>query len=303
MLLVGGDSEIGAAAFTQLRSRGRKVVATTRRPATGTNRLRFDLNDPLQTWNLPPGIETACILAAVSRPSDCAADPISSAHTNVTRTLAVAERLIADGIHVLFVSSDQVFGGCTPYMPADAPTAPVSEYGRQKARAERALRAHMVRGAPVAILRLSKVLSTQTAFLCDWVRGFDAGNTVRVLVDKTMAPVPIAAVVEAIDALSHDRACGVFQLSGPRDISYVDAARHAAGRLGADESLIACVTAASVSLPLGSAPLHTTLDSKALLERYGIMVPDALDVLDQILDRIELHSSGERRRGRVISNR
>jgi dTDP-4-dehydrorhamnose reductase len=286
LLLAGGDSEIGLAALERLRARGRDIVATTRRvrPAA-TNVIRLDLNDSLAAWEPPPGTTSACILAAIARPADCAADPAASAHINVTQTLALAERLLRDGIEVVFISTDQVFDGRVPHTPADTPTTPVSEYGRQKARTEAALLAHMARGAPVAILRLSKVLSPRTNFFQDWIVGLKSGRAIRVFRDKTMAPVPIDTVADAIDALARDRARGLFQLTGPRDVAYTEVARHIVERLGADKSLIASISAASAGLPEGTMPLHTTLDSAAMRERYGMRVPDVLDVIDELLDK------------------
>ena len=47
-----------------------------------------------------------------------------SAHINVTQTLALIERLLAHGIYVLFLSTNQVFDGETPHVASEAPYAP-----------------------------------------------------------------------------------------------------------------------------------------------------------------------------------
>jgi dTDP-4-dehydrorhamnose reductase len=282
-LLVGGDSEIGRIAAAQL---GARACATTRRPRGADDaRIALDLAGDLSAFAPPDGVTSACILAAVARLADCEKDPAGSARVNVAGTLALAERLIARGVHVLFVSSDKVFDGAAPHMRADAPTAPASEYGRQKARAEAALRALMERGAPVAILRLAKVVSPATALLRGWIAALAAGKPVRAFGDMTMAPVPAATVVRAMDALMAERATGVFQLSGPRDISYFDAGRCLAERLGADTSLVLRASVAEIAPPPGAGPPHTTLDSRALAARYGIAVPDPRDVLAALLEQ------------------
>jgi hypothetical protein len=36
-------------------------------------------------------------------------------------------------------------------------------------------------------------------------------------------------------------------------------------------------------MPAGAGPPHTTLDSHALAEQYGVVVPDAWEVLDAVL--------------------
>jgi dTDP-4-dehydrorhamnose reductase len=157
----------------------------------------------------------------------------------VIGTIALAERLLANDIHVLFLSTNQVFDGSVPHVLAVAPTAPVSEYGRQKARAEVALREMMARGAPAAILRLAKVISSRTPLLRDWATALRAGKPIRAFHDMTMSPVAADLVARTIEALMADRATGIFQLSGPRDVTYERAGHFLAERLGADVSLVA----------------------------------------------------------------
>jgi dTDP-4-dehydrorhamnose reductase len=277
-LVVGGDSEIGRAAAAHF---GGRALATTRR--VGDTRVALDLAGDLSAWEPPAGVTSACILAAMARLSDCEKDPAGTTRVNVTGTLVLAERLITRGVHVLFISSDKVFDGTAPQMPADAPTAPVSEYGRQKARTEAALRAHMRRGAPVAILRLAKVVSRETALLRDWTAALKAREPIRAFHDMTMAPVAAATVVRATAALMEARATGIFQLSGPRDVSYADTGLFLAERLGAEASLIVRASCVAAGMPAGAGPPHTTLDSHALAEQYGVVVPDAWEVLDAVL--------------------
>ena len=281
-LLVGGDSEIGRIAAARL---GTRAVATTRRPRGASDkRIVLDLaEDHLARFEPPAGVTSACILAAVARLGDCEKDPVGSARVNVAGTLTLAERLIGRGVHVLFVSSDKVFDGATPRVAADAPTAPVSEYGRQKAQTEATLRTYMQRGAPVAILRLAKVVSPATALLRDWSAALTAGKPIRAFHDLTMAPVAAATVVDAIDALMGARATGIFQLSGPRDIAYLDAGRFLAERLAADPALVLRASLAATNPPKGAGPPHTTLDSGALATRCGIAVPDGFEVLASVL--------------------
>jgi dTDP-4-dehydrorhamnose reductase len=280
-LLVGGDSEIGAIAAAQL---GARAIATTRRPRGGGDaRLALDLAGDLSAFAPPAGVTSACILAAMARLAECERDPAASARVNVAGTLALAERLTAGGVHVLFISSDKVFDGETPHVRPEAPTTGRSEYGKQKAQAEAGLRAMMERGAPVAILRLSKVVSPATALLRDWTAALAAGRPIRAFHDMTMAPVPAATVVRAVDALMSARARGIFQLSGPRDVTYMEVARFLAARLGADPALVVPASRTEGGAPAGSGPPHTTLDGGALAARYGIVVRDVWDVLESVL--------------------
>jgi dTDP-4-dehydrorhamnose reductase len=283
-LLVGGDSEIGAATYLHLKAAGRIAAATTRRrQLAGPDRPLLDLAADLSSWAPAPDTSAACIFAATARLADCAADPAGSAIINVLQTLTLAERLTARNIYVLFLSSNQVFDGSVPHVRADAPTCPLSEYGRQKARAEAVLRERMLRGAPIGILRLAKVVSANMPLLHGWLRALSAGEPIRAFHDMPMAPAPAALVGAAIAALLESRAPGVFQLTGPQDVSYADVAHRLARQLGADPALVGVVGAIEAGMPAGSAPRHTTLDSSALRDRFGIVAPGPWCVLDAVV--------------------
>ena len=146
-LLVGGDFEIGAATHQFLKSRGIASAATTRRrERLAADRPFLDLALPLDTWKPPAGTTAACIFAAVARITACDADPRGSSYINVTQTVALADRLLARDIPVLYLSTNQVFDGTVANVAADAAPNPVTEYGRQKAAAEAAFRARMETG-------------------------------------------------------------------------------------------------------------------------------------------------------------
>jgi dTDP-4-dehydrorhamnose reductase len=296
-LIVGGDSEIGAAAFRAIKARGHAVAATTRRrDRTAADRPFLDLAAALDDWQPPPGTVSACLCAAVARLAACAFDPEASARVNVTQTLALIDRLVARGIHVLFLSTNQVFDGRVPYVAADAPHSPVSEYGRQKASVETALRARMARGAPAAILRLAKVVPARMPLIDGWIADLSAGRAIRAFGDMKLAPTPIDLVCEAIARLLEDRATGIFQLTGPRDVTYAELGRFLAAHVGADRALVQETSALDSGLPAGATPHNTTLDSGPLCARYGLVVPDVWEVAARLV------SAPDRNRDRAIQD-
>ncbi len=282
-LLVGGDSEIGAATHRLLQARGQSAVATTRRPEEiARDRPFFDLTAPIDQWTPPSATRAACIFAAIARIASCHDDPIGARRVNVSQTLALIEHLLELGIHVLFLSTNQVFDGTTPNVRAAAPHSPVSEYGRQKAQVEAALCRHIDRGAPVAILRLGKVVSPHMALINGWIEALSSGLPIQAFDDMRAAPTPIELVTGAIAAVLQDRATGIFQLTGPRDVAYAEIGHFLADRLNADPAQVTVAHARSI-LPQGATPWHTTLDSQLLRERYGFLVPDAWEVVETIL--------------------
>jgi dTDP-4-dehydrorhamnose reductase len=279
-LLVGADSEIGAATARHLSDLHVPHVATTRRrERAAADRLFLDLAAPLDRWQPPTGVSAACIFAAVARLQTCDTDPAGSSFINVTQTVILAERLLADGIPVLFLSSNQVFDGTRPCVPPDAPLCPVSAYGRQKARTEQALAPYIAAGAPACILRFAKIVSPRMPLLQRWKSDLTAGKPVIAFADMMLAPTPVELAAAAIATLLREGARGIFQLTGPRDVSYGEVAAYLASKLAADPLLVNQVSAASAGMPRGATPRHTTLDSVMLRERFGIDVTDPWTVI------------------------
>ncbi len=266
-LLVGGDSTIGAATAGVLRARKMPFLATSRR-RDARDALPLDLR-AIDEFAVPPGVTAACIFAAVARLGDCAADPEGTRAINVLGTLALAEKLAAAGVFTLYLSTDKVFDGTRPLVPADAPLSPASEYGRQKAEAETALRAL---GVPLGILRLAKVVPPRMALFAGWDTALRAGQPVGAFTAMMVAPTPIDLVATRLADMLATRDAAVRQLSGPRDVSYFEIARFIARRAVADEALVEPTDGAAV-MPPGGLAAHTTLATE-------IAVPDAFAVVD-----------------------
>jgi len=194
------------------------------------------------------------------------------------------ERLFGQNAYVLFLSTNHVFDGTRAGVPADAPFCPISEYGRQKMHVERALGAAIAKGRPAAILRFGRVVSPGMELLLGWRDRLAAGQPVQAFFDMVMAPLPVEIAAQAIDALLASKRPGLWQLTGPRDVSYAAAALHIARRLGADPSLVASVSASAAGIPIGGGVANTTLDSSRIRAEFGIAVPDAWAVIDKVLD-------------------
>lgn len=281
-LIVGANSEIGSATARFIRSEGGDVRTTTRRVPADKNEIRFDLSEPVEDFHIPDGVKSACIFVAVARLAACAADPEGSAWINVHQTVSLVDRLVQRGIYTLFLSTNQVFSGEQPHVKAAAPLSPISEYGRQKARSEQLLHARLAAGAPVGVLRLSKVVSPGMKLLSDWKKELSANRPVQAFEDMALAPVPVEMVAQSIAGLMRDRAQVIAQLSGPRDMTYWELGQSVAARMGIDVDLVQRTSAAAAGMPAGSSPRHTTLDSSLIAQRYGLVAPDILDVFETV---------------------
>jgi dTDP-4-dehydrorhamnose reductase len=275
VLVVGADSEVGAAVLGHLASRGQRAVGTTRRREhLGPDRAWLDLADFDESWDPPAGTTAACICAARSRLADCAADPTGTSSLNVTQTGKLVTRLTQLGIYTLFLSSNQVFDGEQPFVVPEAPPCPVSEYGRQKAAAEEHVLAATATGyGGAGVLRLSRVLGPRTPTIANWVGAVSRGEPIRAFSDMVLAPVPVEIVATAVHHLLTGAVSGIFQLSGPADVTYAHFARRLVAGLGRGAELVQEASAGAARLPPGSIPRHTTLVTTELSGR-GVEAPD-----------------------------
>lgn len=287
-LVVGGDSMIGAALAQALRRDGCPVLATTRRTdGESADGPFLDLSDPDPR---PPVVDAAMatgsvayLCAAVARLQDCRRDPAGAAAVNVRGMVTVARRLLEQGVALLYLSTNQVLDGRTPWPSADAPRAPATVYGCQKAEAEAAILELSGNGPPVAALRLTKVVHPGMPLFDGWIASLKAGKPITPFADMAVAPVHVRTVVTAARAIGEGGGNGIFQLSASADVTYADLARHIARRIGCDEGLVRPVSWMSMGPSFEPPAPCTALDCSRLMDVFGVAAPGPLDGVDLIL--------------------
>lgn len=277
-LILGGDSLIGQALNRRLRENGAAVILTTRRQGPlAADQTYLDLSNP--DWRPPSGIKTAFLCAAATSLEACEKDPLTSHIINVDSTVKIAKILHQQGVFVVFLSTNAVFDGSHSFFRADEPHTPICEYGRQKAEAESAL--FSLRD-DVAVVRLTKVIASTLKLWADWVARLKAGQEIQAFGDFRMAPVSLNFAVDCLRRIGESRHSGVYQVSGAADISYLEAARCLAAKLGASSELVRAISVSSDEGPrLISRPFHTTLDMSAFAS-MGIYPPQLETVLNTV---------------------
>ncbi len=195
-------------------------------------------------------------------------------------TVAVARGLVAQGCHVVFLSSNQVFDGDTPNRRADEPVQPRSAYGRTKAEAEALL---LALPGDVCVVRFGKILEPAPSLLAGWVADLRAGRPVHPLSDLVIAPVSLGFAVSVLLRVADRRACGVVQVSAEHDISYEAIARHIASKVGADDSLVVPGHSRDARFPQALVPRHTTFDTSRLRGELGLTPPDVWATIDEVV--------------------
>lgn len=294
-LIFGSTGHIGRALAGRLAVAGVEIVGSARPGAADApdpcpdscsvppSALPLDLSDEEAVRRAPlPPADVAFFCAGVTSLKACAADPAASRRVNVQAPILLRRRLATQGTRLVYLSSSSVFDGSRPLRETDEPTCPMTEYGRQKAEAEAALLAPYAPLAPgasggdVLVVRLTKVITPGDLF-DQWRKDLLAGKTIRPFSDMPVAPVSLEAAAAVLAELAATGASGIRHVSAPRDISYAEAARRLAERLGVSPDLVRPQTVAESGIALEHAPRCTSLSTRGIrdLTSYRLLQDDA----------------------------
>lgn len=279
VLVVGGDSRLGAALGRLHVATGAMVSATTRRTAAGES-IYLDLANLPHDWAPPTDTDVAYVCAGITSVQQCETEPEHTAQTNVHATLELCRRLKSAGVFVVLFSTNLVFDGEQPDVPAHAARKPQCAYGRQKASVEAALSEESI---PALVVRLTKVVAPSDALLLSWLGSLSRGEQISAFADTVIAPISLACAVETTMATVEHRGEGVLQLSAATDVSYFAVAQHLARRLGAPEKLVRPTSAHAILGAHRFNPRHTTLAASAF-PAAPFSRPDPLAAIDSLFE-------------------
>jgi dTDP-4-dehydrorhamnose reductase len=280
-LIIGVDGSFGAGLSASLLERGHAVIGTTRRRenAAAQGSLFLDLAHPSPEL---PAVDVAVICAAMARFEDCRRNPELAHRINVAAPLEIARRLTQAGARVILLSTAAVFDCRTPQLDEAAPASPQSVYGRLKSEAETAL---LALGPQVSVLRLTKVLKPNAGILSSWIQSLGQGGTVRAFDDHCFCPLRVGDVVGAIAGLTERGEGGMYHVSGASDLSYADAAKFLAHRIGATNAKVDAVHGRDNGVNEGDLTPFTSLKTRRLSQLLGFEPPDPFDVIQDVHGR------------------
>lgn len=279
-LVVGADGLIGHALTNHLMCAGKSVIETTRRIDTiSERRVLLDLGGNISNWQPSEQISVAYLCAAESSLERCWINPLHSRRVNVQSTAAMTKMLVENGTFVIFPSTNLVFDGSIPFRKADDPVCPVTEYGRQKAEAERRI---LALGDMISIVRLTKVLVPNMPLLKGWIQALQNGEIIHPFSDMVMAPVSLPFIVNTLQRIAEERLPGIVQISSEKDVTYEQIARHIAQRIGAYPDLIQPVSSKEAGVHLEAMSSYSTLDMTRLCKELGIEPPEVWATIDSV---------------------
>jgi dTDP-4-dehydrorhamnose reductase len=274
LLIIGGDGQLGQVLARLGRAEQQEVISTSRRPGAD---LFLDLATQPAEWPLPPSPDAAVICAGVTSLEACRKDPAGTQRINVDQTLALIERLTAQGTFVVFLSTNLVYDGTRPHRRADEPPCPRTEYGAQKARVEAALQKL---GSAAAVVRLTKVVHPDWPLLTSWRSALQQQRIIEPFLDFRCAPVGLAAAAQVILRVASDRRAGLWQVSGERDISYAEIAARLIERERWNPELLR--PRSGRGLLAEELPEHTTLESSHTRQELGLDWPDVTATIESL---------------------
>jgi dTDP-4-dehydrorhamnose reductase len=233
-LIVGGDSLIGKALSCEFLSRGIPYRASTRDVRQVSSSSPYiDLKN-CKNYHPKNNYVSAVICAAISRHDDCEKYSDDAYEINCLGTIELARKLNANGIHIVFLSTSQVFDGKNKFKSPEDRKSPISEYGRQKSHTEDAI----LRLGNTAVLRLSKVVHEGFPLFINWKNILKNGGVINAYKNYYFSPVALEKVVEKIINIMDDNMCGVYHNASDDDVTYYEYALSLARLLGVSSSCV-----------------------------------------------------------------
>ena len=232
-LVIGATGFVGSRLLAELRIHHPDCIGTTWRIQSRLPVL--DLHQP----DITPldlgrrGYSHAIVAAAVAGLARSEAHPEYTRARNVEGTLELARQLTAEGIKVVFFSSDNVFDGITGEYDDSARPNPINEYGRQKAEVEARL-AELTDGNHL-VLRLAKMFGATRGdgtLLDEIAARLSRGERLRAAWDQLFTPMLVDDSVAAILALLSTDLSGTAHVAGPETWSRWSLAVAVANALG-----------------------------------------------------------------------
>jgi dTDP-4-dehydrorhamnose reductase len=208
LLITGTTGLLGASLASSARARGLEVRASAR--------AECDLANPGEADRLVRGVRPDSIVhpAAVTEITACERDPSKAWAVNAGAVAEVARAAKDVGARLLFVSTDLVFDGEGAPYREDAPTRPLSVYGRTKALGEKLARDPGSLVVRLPLLYGRSPSGTRSASERVEIEARETG-AVTLFDDEWRTPLEVSNAAEALLDLLEAAPPGLYHLGGP----------------------------------------------------------------------------------------
>lgn len=294
LLLLGANGQVGHALRGELAPLG-EVVCTTRGGMLpdGSACERADFDEPASLPALvariaPDVVVNAAAYTAVDRAE---ADRDAAYRANAEAPAALADACARRGALLVHYSTDYVFDGSgTRPWREDDPTAPLGVYGASKLAGEEAVRGS---GARHMVFRTAWVYGARGHnFLRTMLRLGAERDELRVVADQAGTPTParLIARTTAQALRAAPDAVGLWHLTATGSTSwhgFAEAIFAGAAARGLLPKAPRVVGIPTTDYPTPARrPAWSCLDTTALSDRFGVVLPSWQDGLEGVLDEL-----------------
>jgi dTDP-4-dehydrorhamnose reductase len=199
---------------------------------------------------------------------------------NVGGTEIVVELCQIFNSRLIYISSNAVFDGRTPFYSETAPVKPINYYGQLKAEAEKVV---IKSGIPSAIAR--PILMYGWPYPGErhnpvvwWVRSLEDGKPIKVVDNVFSKPLPAWSCAAAVWALIQQNRTGIYHAAGRDHISLYQFALLTAEVFGLEASLITPVPD-SYFPEIAPRPQDTSFDTTKMETELGVKTVGVRDGL------------------------
>ena len=282
ILLLGKNGQVGWELQRSLASLG-EVIALDRSGGDGLCGDLADLDGLVATVRklAPDVIVNAAAYTAVDKAES---EEALAALINGEAPGVLAREAAALGAWLVHYSTDYVFNGSgSQRWETDAPTGPLSSYGRSKLAGEDAIRA---RGAKALVLRTSWVYAARGHnFAKTMLRLATERDSLNVVADQFGAPTGAELIADvtalALRAvLQKPEQAGIYHLAAGGEVSWFDYARFVIEQARQRGLPIKVAPEAIEPIPTRAYPLpakrphNSRLDTRKLKQSFDLALPD-----------------------------
>ncbi|KEO73325.1 SDR family oxidoreductase [Anditalea andensis] len=270
ILITGANGLLGQKLVRQLiRHADCEILATgkgrSRLPSvwSGFRYMEMDHTSPKAIGEIFRQFQPTTVIhaGAMTQVDDCEVNQAECYKQNVEATSLILKACQSIDAHLIFVSTDFIFGGEDGPYTEEATGNPVNYYGSSKLLAEKAImnsslsKWSIVR--TVLVYGISHDMSRSNLIL--WVKSsLEAGKTIQVVDDQFRSPTLAEDLADGIIKIAMVKAYGIFNVSGPDRITPYQMAVLTAKYFGLDQSCIVNVPSSSLEHK-GKRPLKTGL--------------------------------------------
>lgn len=202
--------------------------------------------------------------AAMSKPDDCENNQQLCWQTNVLSTKYLVENAQNYKAHVVFCSTDFVYGEGEQHTELDA-CKPLNYYAKSKLAAEQIIASITQKFTiirPVFIYG-NEIKGVRKSFV-QWVKeSLENGQKIKVVNDQFRTPTHVIDICKAIENIVASTKLGIFNLAGTEILTPYQMAVIIANQLNLDDKLIIPVTEADFKEPVKRAKRSVLCIEKA----------------------------------------